>query len=1209
MKNKISQIILILIIISSNYLFANTYYVSKTGRGIYPYETWDSATYSIQSAIDVASSNDIVFVNDGTYEIYHQLVITNDIILKSVHGAEKTIIANDRPIYWKERCIYINANCVIDGFTISNGFARYYSGAPSSLGDMNSGGGIYCINGSINNCVIVGNTATNDGGGVYCENSTINNCKIIKNFASGYEGDSVSGRGRGGGVYCKNSTIIKNSTINDNILKTHDGYRLDGGGIYCTGGTVLNCTIKHNKIDNAYLYNGRNRGGGICCFRTTVKNCLISQNISRYVYYGLSGGYGSQNYGGGIYCYNYSTIQNCTIKLNSIYSLNYYKNDIKNHGGGVYSSEGIIENCIIVANNADARYNYARHNLENDGRLENYGGGVYCYGSIIRNNIINNNSLNDVGISGRPSEIYGNGVYCNQAMIQNCTISGNISENYGGIYCYNYSTIQNSIVWNNADGYNFIESNTSNVYNCIENWTNLVNCIITNNPKFISSTNFSLQSTSPCRNSGTNLSYVFETFDIVESPRTMAYTVDMGAYEYVETIHYPPSISTPQIDDSDIDYGIINYKTPYAEKYTLQEQFNGTNGNWTTIYNGTNSSFIIQRITNAYYRIIAYNNYGTSTWSDIYLSSAYPIILSLDNANIIWDDVIKATKYNVEKKSNNNWYPFYETTFATAIVDRTDSAYYRVAVANNALQSKWSSSIFYTNYPLNTLSLSASQIQDGSGYVSIRVTLTDKNLDLTKLKVEYSLNNGASWVNGDPFLVSVIQRDQTPSINNSLEYQVNNIMPNNKVITLLWDTISTQNGKGSLANQRIYEAKIKVTPRNDFSQGYFYNSYDFRIDNTVVSNYWLVINNNDSTTATPNVSLQIHAEGTYPIYMRISNGPNFGNSEWVTYKTNCLWQLTPGYGNKVVYIQFKNVNGIIPVTNDTIVLENYNDSNFSKTNSEMFLMGRDNSFANEAPTHYVNLTKISMYKTEISNLEFERFVKEGGYYDKSYWSEAGWMWRTTNNIVCPLYWSTNDTPYYKNTNLANSPVVGISYYEAEAYVNWADYELPTEAEWEYFAKGNDERHYPWADDFWYTSSQPYYYLCNWKIEYQGYNEAGFTSDGAEYTTNVISYSPGKGHLGNYNLSGNVAEWVYDWYGNYASGNEIDPKGPNSGMEKVVRGGSFVHGRDDLTTTRRMHYSPEFRTNWLGMRVAKNNSVPEPTCILFLINLIIFIRKK
>ena len=108
---------------------------------------------------------------------------------------------------------------------------------------------------------------------------------------------------------------------------------------------------------------------------------------------------------------------------------------------------------------------------------------------------------------------------------------------------------------------------------------------------------------------------------------------------------------------------------------------------------------------------------------------------------------------------------------------------------------------------------------------------------------------------------------------------------------------------------------------------------------------------------------------------------------------------------------------------------------------------------------------------------------------------------------------------------------------------------------------------------------------------------------AEYARYVTSYSEGKSHLGHYNLSGNVAEWVKDWYNTYPSIEETDPEGPVTGTERVIRGGSFIHGRDDLTTTRRMHYPPGFRTSWLGMRVAKNDVIPEPMIGIWIVGLL------
>jgi len=961
--------VLFLIFFVSSKVLAATNYVSKTGGHISPFDSWENAATNIQAAVYAASSGDMVLVTNGTYYPRRQIFVTNNIIVKSLNGAENTIVDGGFPEQ-TNRCFYLNSDNTVNGLIITNGYAYY-------------GGGVFGYDGGkLQSCTISGNWAL-EGGGVYCRKEFIfQNCIIRGNVAY-----SV-----GGGVYSQSGGLVESCTISRNSAN-------DGGGMFChNGGTFKNCTISYNSASDD--------GGGLECDSSIILNCTINENLACGV-------------GGGVHC------------------------------GG----RSIVQNCIIIGNSADLT-----------------GGGMN---------------------SGQNSTI------------QNCSIIRNNAPNGGGVDCSDNGTVQNCILWNNIGGNHFSSSST-NVYNCIEKWAFLDNGIITNNPQFISSNNFQIQSTSPCRNIGTNEQYVFNTFDLDGNSRIMGTTVDMGAYEYVEAIQYPPA--TPVVDASEIDLSRIQWmKTPRTYLYIAQEQFGGTQGIWATIYTGTNTSLLIQQLTTAYYRVVAYNSFGSSSWSEV---------------------------------------------------------------------------VFYTNYPVNVTSLNVEQVINTSGYVSIQTKIQDQNLEFSDLKVEYSLNNGASWLNGDPFLVSIIQSDQSPTINNSSEYQANNILPNNTVVTLIWDTVSTQNGSGSLANQKIEQAKIRITPKNAYSVGNSYNSSFFEIDNTIVSKVWIAINHNDKTTTSPNVSLQLHAEGSSPLYMRISRAADFRNSVWESYSTSKSWKLSPSSGIKTVYIQYKNAKGYVAFAQTSIFLDNRDFTNFEGTNDVTFFIGRSGSVADEAPVHTVNITTASMYKTEISNFEFAQFVLESGY--------------------------AND-PY---SNSDSEPVVGISYYEAESYCNWSGYELPTEAQWEYFAK-NGDNHYPWADDFWYTSSLPNYNFCNWKIGYQNYTENGFTSDGAEFTRNVTSYSDGKGHCGHYNLSGNVAEWVKDWYGTYPAIEETDPEGPLSGTERVVRGGSFVDVREDLTTTRRMHYPPEFRTNWLGMRVAKNDAVPEPFLfiIYYLSFLIYYLRKK
>lgn len=95
----------------------------------------------------------------------------------------------------------------------------------------------------------------------------------------------------------------------------------------------------------------------------------------------------------------------------------------------------------------------------------------------------------------------------------------------------------------------------------------------------------------------------------------------------------------------------------------------------------------------------------------------------------------------------------------------------------------------------------------------------------------------------------------------------------------------------------------------------------------------------------------------------------------------------------------------------------------------------------------------------VTNEKYRAFILADGYANQAYWSAIGWKWKTTNSIAGPQYW---DDPQW---NEADHPVVGVSYYEAEAYATWAGKRLPTEGEWEKAARGEDGRQYPWGEEF------------------------------------------------------------------------------------------------------------------------------------------------
>jgi len=118
-------------------------------------------------------------------------------------------------------------------------------------------------------------------------------------------------------------------------------------------------------------------------------------------------------------------------------------------------------------------------------------------------------------------------------------------------------------------------------------------------------------------------------------------------------------------------------------------------------------------------------------------------------------------------------------------------------------------------------------------------------------------------------------------------------------------------------------------------------------------------------------------------------------------------------------------------------------------------------YPNEWPVERIYLDEYFIDKYPVTNEQFKRFIEEGGYMKEEmiqkFWSEEGRRWKTENNITIPRFWT------YDLLNHPDAPVIGVSYYEAEAYARWLGKRLPTEEEWEKAARGIHGRRYPWGN--------------------------------------------------------------------------------------------------------------------------------------------------
>ena len=216
--------------------------------------------------------------------------------------------------------------------------------------------------------------------------------------------------------------------------------------------------------------------------------------------------------------------------------------------------------------------------------------------------------------------------------------------------------------------------------------------------------------------------------------------------------------------------------------------------------------------------------------------------------------------------------------------------------------------------------------------------------------------------------------------------------------------------------------------------------------------------------------------------------------------------------------------------------------------SGVFIMGD----GEEAPRREIFVDAFYLDKYEVTVARYAAFSKASG------------------NVKLPEEWDTVDL-----TNGAELPVVGVDWQDAQSYCQWSGRRLPTEAEWEKAARGNDERKFPWGNDP--PSDERARFL-------KAYENPVYKDGVAP----VGSHPKGTSPFGIDDLSGNVWEWVADWFGeSFPRADVRNPKGPNSGSARVLRGGGWYDPPERVTATKRMHAPPQHRDDSIGFRCARD----------------------
>lgn len=213
-----------------------------------------------------------------------------------------------------------------------------------------------------------------------------------------------------------------------------------------------------------------------------------------------------------------------------------------------------------------------------------------------------------------------------------------------------------------------------------------------------------------------------------------------------------------------------------------------------------------------------------------------------------------------------------------------------------------------------------------------------------------------------------------------------------------------------------------------------------------------------------------------------------------------------------------------------------------------FTMGSDSG--DESPKHKVWVAPFFMDKYEVTNRQYSEFVKATGHPKPPFF---------------------NDT----SLNKPNQPVVGLSYYDALSYARWAGKRLPTEAEWEFAARGGlKEKEYPWGNELPFKK-------CNYAPEGEK------DRDGYAFSSPVGVFRPND--YGLYDMAGNVWEWCQDFYDTlyYSKSPEKNPPGPDSGYTRVLRGGSWLSiNPKHLKCSSRLELRPFVQDRYYGFRCVK-----------------------
>ena len=269
-----------------------------------------------------------------------------------------------------------------------------------------------------------------------------------------------------------------------------------------------------------------------------------------------------------------------------------------------------------------------------------------------------------------------------------------------------------------------------------------------------------------------------------------------------------------------------------------------------------------------------------------------------------------------------------------------------------------------------------------------------------------------------------------------------------------------------------------------------------------------------------------------------------------------------------------------------------------------FLMGTESAEAfptdGEGPVRRVGVDAFYMDARPVSNWQFREFVRATGHLTES--ERFGWSYVFHSHVPqekiedrvlgvewwCSVQgadWAHPEGPETDIESRLEFPVVHVSWNDAAAYAAWAGKRLPTEAEWEFAARGGlEQKIYPWGDELTPNGR----HLCNvWQGEFPSHDlgEDGFTAVGP------ADAFPANGY-GLFGITGNAWEWCSDWFSPeyHVLASRTNPTGPPNGTGKIMKGGSYLCHRSYCNRYRvaaRTSNTPDSATTNISFRTVRD----------------------